>query len=863
MSQGPRQRRPGPAPSAPAVGHARLLLMLWAAHARRRPGRLLMSIGVVAIGVALGLGVNLVNHSALAEFQASLARINGDADLSLRARVGTLDDALFENMALDPAVAAASPVIQFEAEVLAPVGTDEPRPRLEVLAIDPLRAGAITPALVPRAETPIALFDTDAVFLSAAAARMLGVTSGDSVVLRSGVHRQRLEVAGELPGIGGGQALAVIDLATAQWRFGWAGALERIDLRLVDGADVAALQARWRDAAPTAGWSTPDLASSRMSNLSRAYRVNLTMLALVALLTGLFLVHANLALATRRQWPEFALLATLGASRSTITAAVLGQGLAVGIGGALLGCALGIALARLALATIGSDLGAGLLRAAEVPLAVDASMLAGFAALGIAAGLAGSAAPALRARRIAPAQALRRLPDAHAGGRRRLDLVALAAIIAGAAALALPPIGELPLGAYAAIGIWLLAVVSRSGSIVALGTAALARNRQLGWRLPPLWLGFARLRTRSSDATAALAGIVAAVALAAAMATMVHSFRDSVVQWLDAVLPADVYARLPNAGATGGIDPALGAAIAVDDEVGSVSWMRVLEIEIEPRRPPATLLARDLDIESPQRSLPLTGRLAPAPAGCTPVFGSEAMADLYAWAPGARVELPIGPADHCFSVAGIWRDYARQHGAIVIDRGAYRALSGDGTVSDLSIGLSRGADASAVIARLRKLDPGLGELQWRASDEIRSVSLAIFDRSFAATYALEAVAILLGILGVAAGYAADALARQREFGILQHLGMARRHIVAMLAAEAGLMTAIGCLLGLALGAAIAMILVFQVNPVSFHWRMDITWPFTLLATGALALVGIAAATAATVGRRAMRGPPTAAVRADW
>ncbi len=858
----PRRGRAAVSRPARVAGQARLLLMLWAAHAIGRPGRLLMSIGVVAIGVALGLGVNLVNHSALAEFQASLARINGEADLSLRARVGTLDDTLYERIARDPAIAAASPVIAFAAEVRAPATAGDSRPRLDVLAIDPLRAGAITPALVPQADTPIALFDTDAVFLSAAAAKLLGLAIGDSVILRSGIHEQGLVVAGELPGIGGGQLLAVIDLATAQWRFGWADALERIDLRLADGADMAALQARWRDAVPTVGWSTPDLASSRMSNLSRAYRVNLTMLALVALLTGLFLVHANLALATRRQWPEFALLATLGASRSTVAAAVLGQGLAVGIGGALLGCALGIALARLALATIGSDFGAGLLRAAEVPLAVDARMLAGFAALGVAAGLAGSAVPALRAHRIAPAQALRGLPDAHARGRRA-DLVALAAVIAGAAALALPPIGELPLGAYAAIGIWLLAVVSRAGSLVAIGSTALARDRRLGWRLPPLWLGLARLRGRPGDATAGLAGVVASVALAAAMATMVHSFRDSVVQWLDVVLPADVYARVPGTGPTGGIDPALGTAIATVDGVGSLAWMRVLEIEMDPRRPPATLLARELDIESPQRSLPLAGRIAPAPAGCTPVFGSEAMADLYAWAPGERVELPIGPAGHCFSVGGIWRDYARQHGAIAIDRSTYRALSGDDTVSDLSIGLAPGADASAVIARLRVLDPALARLQWRDSDEIRAVSLAIFDRSFAATYALEAVAIALGILGVAAGYAAEALARQREFGMLQHLGMARSRIAAMLAAEAGLMTAIGCVVGFALGAAIAMILVFEVNPVSFHWRMDISWPIALLATGALALVGIAAATAAAVARHAMRGSPAAAVRADW
>ncbi len=414
-----------------------------------------------------------------------------------------------------------------------------------------------------------------------------------------------------------------------------------------------------------------------------------------------------------------------------------------------------------------------------------------------------------------------------------------------------------------AIGLWLLAVVSRAGSLVAVATATLAGNRRLGWRLPPVWLGLARLRERPGDATAALAGVVAAVALVVAMATMVHSFRDSVVQWLDVVLPADVYARLPGASPAGGLDPALGEAIEAVDGVDSVAWMRVLRIQMDPARPPATLLARELDPGAPQRSLPITGRLAAAPAGCTPVFGSEAMADLHGWSPGRRVELPIGPPGHCFSVGGIWRDYARQHGAIAIERAAYRELSGDGSVSDLAIGLERDADAGTVIARLRALHPSLAGLQWRESGEIRAVSLAIFDRSFAATYALEGVAILLGILGVAAGYAAEALARRREFGVMQHLGMARRRIAGMLATEAALMVAIGCAIGFGLGAAIAFILVFEVNPVSFHWRMDITWPVGLLAAGALALVGIAAATAAAVARHAMRLAPASAVRADW
>src|SRR5690606_9600104 len=216
--------------------------------------------------------------------------------------------------------------------------------------------------------------------------------------------------------------------------------------------------------------------------------------------------------------------------------------------------------------------------------------------------------------------------------------------------------------------------------------------------------------------------------------------------------------------------------------VASVSWMRVLALDMDPLRPPVTLLARDIDGDAPQRSLPITGRLETAPAGCTPVYGSEALADLYGWRPGARVAIPVGAPGHCFVVGGIWRDYARQHGAIAIDRKEYRRLSGDASVTELALSLARDADARTIIARMRELHPTLAQLQWRDAGELRAISLEIFDRSFAATYALEGVAILLGILGVAAGYGAEALARKREFGVLQHLGLERGRIATMLAA---------------------------------------------------------------------------------
>jgi putative ABC transport system permease protein len=406
-------------------------------------------------------------------------------------------------------------------------------------------------------------------------------------------------------------------------------------------------------------------------------------------------------------------------------------------------------------------------------------------------------------------------------------------------------------------------VVSRVGTFVAAAVGTLLQSPARGWRWPAAWLAIARLRERPGEATAALAGVVASFALAAAMTTMVHSFRVSVVQWLDVVLPSDVYGSLRGASAASGLDPALTPAVEAVDGVRAARWMRVRSLGLDPGRPDVTLLAREIDPDAPHRALPLTGPTAEIDAGCTAVYGSEAMADLYRWSPGARVSLPLGPIGHCFVVGGIWRDYARQHGAIAMPRTDYRALTGDALASDLSITTVDGADPSGVIERLRAVDPALAALEWRSADALRETSLAIFDRSFAATYALEAVAILLGVLGVAAGYAAEALARQREFGVLQHLGLTRPQIARMLAAEGAITVAVGCVVGLALGAALALVLIERVNPVSFHWRMDVVWPVGLLAASAAALVLLAAATAAVVAWHALRQSPARVVRADW
>jgi putative ABC transport system permease protein len=154
-------------------------------------------------------------------------------------------------------------------------------------------------------------------------------------------------------------------------------------------------------------------------------------------------------------------------------------------------------------------------------------------------------------------------------------------------------------------------------------------------------------------------------------------------------------------------------------------------------------------------------------------------------------------------------------------------------------------------------------LELSALSELRAMSLRLFDRSFAVTYLLEAIAIIIGLFGVAATFSAQTMARSKEFGMLRHIGVTRRQILAILALEGGALTGLGIATGFALGWIISLVLVFVVNPQSFHWTMQMHLPWPLLGTVAAALLAAAALTALLSGRQALSGAPVRAVREDW
>jgi putative ABC transport system permease protein len=242
---------------------------------------------------------------------------------------------------------------------------------------------------------------------------------------------------------------------------------------------------------------------------------------------------------------------------------------------------------------------------------------------------------------------------------------------------------------------------------------------------------------------------------------------------------------------------------------------------------------------------------------------SEVAADVYGLRVGDRVRLPIGDTPGLYTVAGIWRDYSRQGGAIAMNRGLYVKLTGDRLVNDAALWLATGASPDQVQRALRERLPDGANLEIATTRELRASSLKAFDRTFAITYALEIAAVVIGLFGVSVSFSAQTLARRREFGVLRHLGMMRREIAAMLGCEGALVATLGTVFGLVTGWLVGLILIHVVNRPSFHWSMELHMPWSWLA-GLAAIVVIAAAiTAVWSGRAAMSGDVVRAVREDW
>jgi putative ABC transport system permease protein len=169
-----------------------------------------------------------------------------------------------------------------------------------------------------------------------------------------------------------------------------------------------------------------------------------------------------------------------------------------------------------------------------------------------------------------------------------------------------------------------------------------------------------------------------------------------------------------------------------------------------------------------------------------------------------------------------------------MDRDVLLKYLPDETPTNLAIFLAPNAKAVDARKEIQEVTAGHRILIFSNRD-LRTEAVRIFDRTFAITYALEAVAVIVAVMGIGGALIALVIDRRRELGLLRFLGASSGQIRKMILVEAGLLGLLANLAGFVLGYFLSLILVFVINKQSFGWTIRFHWPVAVL-LGALTVV---------------------------
>jgi putative ABC transport system permease protein len=519
----------------------------------------------------------------------------------------------------------------------------------------------------------------------------------------------------------------------------------------------------------------------------------------------------------------------------------LAEALLLGLAGALAGVLLGRILAAGIVGLIADTVNALYTSSRPTPVALTAGEAWSGILTGAVVALVSAFKPAREAMEVAPTEAMSRGAHEHRvrlRWRRSLAWSALLAAAAGAASQA-PPWGGYPVGGYAAA---LLAIGAAALACPAVVLAVDRATRAVTRRRAESLLAGRSLTGSLARTSVVVAALATAIAMMASVGIMVASFRETVALWLDVQLRADFYVRPAIRSAAGQYPPMpaeVPAVLAAVPGVAAVDDFRAIEFHYRGER--STLAAGNMEtVRRYGRLRFLSGEDRDATLRSLPgrdrAIVSEPFANKHGVRAGDQLRVPIGDRTVTLRVAGIYYDYSSSQGYVIVDRSTLLRYLPDLAASNAAVYLAPGADGERVLQELQRRTAGEGVAIARNS-ELRRTSMAIFDRTFAITWALEAVAILVAMLGAANSLLALVLDRRRELGVLRFLGASAGQVRGMILTEAAFLGLLASILGLALGMALSLLLIFVVNKQSFGWTIQFHPPGGLLA-GAVLLVWV-------------------------
>jgi putative ABC transport system permease protein len=567
----------------------------------------------------------------------------------------------------------------------------------------------------------------------------------------------------------------------------------------------------------------------------------LHLLSYISLVVGAFLIYNTISVSVVRRRPDIGIVRALGAGRAAILAAFVGEAACFGFAGALIGLPLGRFMATGAVRLMSATVESLYVSSRPGPIVLDAVSLLLAVAIGVGVAVLSAYSPAREATLVSPVEAMAR-------GRREYEVrvhkardmwLALVLGLAAAGASRAPAMAGKPfLGYLAAI---LLVAASALAMPAFVDTLTSFASKLLGKLLGVEAMLASRSLAASLRRTSVLvAALSTAIAMMTAVGIMVGSFRQTVMIWMSDQLPADFYLRPAGSAAADRhptISPGLAEELAKLPGVAAVERLRAYEISFEGM--PATLASADLNVlRSYHNSDFFSGRseeqVLAELRDSNAVIVSEPFTYKHHLKAGDSMTLSLGETQASFRIADVYYDYSSERGNILMDRKTMLRYLPDPAPSNLAIYVSSDAQPGMVRTEIEKATAGHRVLVFSNRD-LRAEAIRIFDRTFAITYALEAVAVLVAVMGMAGALLALVIDRRRELGLLRFLGAATGQVRKLILVEAGLLGLLANLAGVVLGFALSLILIYVINKQSFGWTIRFHWPMEVL-LGALTVV---------------------------
>ena len=822
----------------------------------------LTALGVM-LGVAVMLAIQLANSGSLRGFSAALDAVSGKAALEITSAPLGVDETLLPGLSWLREFGIATPVI--ESDVMAIAGAS--REMLRVIGVDAMRDPALRDYAVSERSSGTAtgmelmalLGKPDSLLLTRTFAQRHHLKQGDSLKLLVGDRERRCTISailggGETDGKKGpqsalaAQSLAIMDIANAQVILDKPGRIDRIELRLHEGfkVEVAEQEVKQRLGVGLAV-TRPQRRSAAVEKMLAAFHFNLTMLSGIALVVGLFLIYNTVSVAVMTRRREIGMLRTLGVTQGQVLRLFLGEATLLGLMGALLGVPLAKVMAEAAIALTSTTVDTlYVATAAQVPALTWGHWAMAFG-VALPLSLLAAALPAREAAQVTPVEAMRSEAGTHASpvssSLWQAGVPAFICLIVGYAAARQPAVAGLPLWGYFAC-LCAIAGMSLLVPMVLRGTAQLLRGilgRVFGIEGR---LAASQIRASTHRLSVSVAALAVSLALTVAIAVMVGSFRQTVLYWVDQTLGADLYVRPgtpPRSQSPPTFSEATIKTMREHPAVLAFDGYRSMDLPYQDRI--IKLGTGDFEVQMQH------GRIAMKTRGDAKammrqakdkgeVFVSESFALRFGVKEGDLVTLPTPKGDHAFRIAAQFYDYSNDSGTLTMDKSLFQNWFGESLPTHVAMYLKPGTDAEAVKTELVQQLDGQGFVAIFTNTGLRQEVLRIFDSTFAITWALEIIAILVAMAGVAATMMTLVLERKEEIRLLRIAGAEAAQVRRTIVIESGLLGAVSQGLGLVVGMLLSLVLIHVINPQSFGWSIQFYTPWLfLLGSTLLTIVG--------------------------